>query len=148
MPYDEEYVAVCPVRAVEQWIDVGRAAGWDMTSGYLFFEISTRQRDTPVRDTLPISAAKMSATLKEYARAAGETQDFSLHSFRSGGAISRALTGDSLSTIMQRAYWKSPKTAWRYMRLMDVVAPGSEGTGMVEAVTSAQFATFNEFPLS
>ena len=34
------------------------------------------------------------------------------------------------------------------MRLMDVVDPGSEGTGMVEGVTSAQFATFNEFPLT
>ena len=34
------------------------------------------------------------------------------------------------------------------MRLMDVVAPAPEGTGMVEGVTSAQFATFNEFPLS
>ena len=31
---------------------------------------------------------------------------------------------------------------------MDVVAPGSEGTGIVERVISAQFATFNEFPLS
>ena len=102
----------------------------------------------PVKGYLPISTRKMSIKFKEYARAGGETQDFSLHSFRSGGAISRALAGDSSSTIMQRAYWKSPKTAWRYMRLMFVVAPGSEGTGTVGGVTSAQFATFNEFPLS
>ena len=58
-----------------------------------------------------------------------------------GGAISRALEGDSLSTIIQRAYWKSPKTAWQYVRLMDVVAPGSGKTEMVEeGVSSARFA--------
>lgn len=137
VPYDEKYVAVCPVRAVEQWITVGRAAGWDMTSGHLFFEISAKKNGKPTKGSLPISAAKMSAKLKEYAREARETQYFSLHSFRSGGPISRALAGDSLSTIMQRAYWKSPKTA-----------PGSERTGMVEGVPSAQFTKLNEFPLS
>ena len=64
VPYDEKYVAVCPVRAVEQWIAVGRAAGWDMTSGYLFFEISTGPNVRPVKGSLPISAAKMSTKLK------------------------------------------------------------------------------------
>ena len=64
VPYDEKYVAVCPVRAVEQWIAVGRAAGWDMTSGYLFFEISTGPNGRPVKGSLPISAAKMSTKLK------------------------------------------------------------------------------------
>lgn len=71
-----------------------------------------------------------------------ERQAFSLHSFRSGGAVSRALAGDSLSTIMQRAYWKSPKTAWRYMRLMEVIAPGLEGTDKIEGVTEHLHSTF------
>lgn len=39
---------------------------------------------------------------------------------------------------MQKAYWKNPKTAWRYMRLMEVVAPGSSGEGMVNGVTETQ----------
>lgn len=94
-----------------------------MTCGYLFFEISTKQQGMPTKNSLPFSTTKMSKRLKEYAKAAGETRDFSLHSFRSGGAISRALAGDSLSKIMQRACWKSPKTAWRYMILLEVVAP-------------------------
>ena len=33
VPYDEEYVAVCPVRAVTQLIDIGNSVGWDMTGG-------------------------------------------------------------------------------------------------------------------
>ena len=36
VPYDEEYVAVCPVRAVTQLIDIGKGVGWDMTGGSCF----------------------------------------------------------------------------------------------------------------
>ena len=75
-----------------------------MTGGYLFPEISCGRDDKAIRGSLPISAAKMSAALKKYAQAAGEKQEFSLHSFQSGGALARALAGDTLSTIMQRAY--------------------------------------------
>ena len=106
-----------------------------MAGGHLLSAISCGRNDKAIRGSLPISAAKMSAALKKYAQAVGETQEFSLHSFRSGGALTRALAGDSLSTVMQRAYWKNPKTAWRYMRLMEVVAPRSEGSGMVAGIT-------------
>ena len=34
------------------------------------------------------------------------------------------------------------------MRLMEVVAPGSEGSGMVEGITEDQYRQLNEFPLS
>ena len=46
------------------------------------------------------------------------------------------------------SYWKNPKTSWRYMRLMEVVAPGSGGSGMVEGITEDQYRQLNEFPLS
>ena len=72
--YNEEYVAVCPVRAVTQLVDIGKGVGWDMTGGYLFSEISCGRDGRPIRGSLPISAAKMSTALKKYARAAGETQ--------------------------------------------------------------------------
>ena len=113
VPYDEKYVAVCPVRAVTQLINIGKGVRWDMTGGYLFSKISCGRNGKAIRGSLPISAAKMSAALKKYAQAVGETQEFSLHFFRSGGALTRTLAGNSLSTVMQRAYWKNPKTAWR-----------------------------------
>ena len=148
VPYDGDYVAVCPVRAVTQLIDIGKGVGWDMTGGYLFSEISCGRDGKAIRGSLPISAAKMSAALKKYAQAAGETQEFSLHSFRSGGAPTQTLAGDSLSTVTQRAYWKKSRTAWRYMRPMEVVDPGSEGSGMVEGTTEDQYRQLNEYPLS
>lgn len=148
IPYDDEYVAICPVRAVERLVEIGKRVGWDTTSGFLFSDISEKAQGGAPRGSLPVTTSKMSEALKRYAKAVGETQGFSLHSFRSGGAVTRALAGDSLSTIMQKAYWKNPKTAWRYMRLMEVVAPGSEGAAMVEGVSEDQYRQLNEFGLS
>ena len=108
-------MTLCPVRAVEQYVDIGKALGWDMSTGYLFPEISERG-SVPKRGSKPVAASHMILKLREYAKPANVDQDFTVHSFRSGGAISRALAGDSLESIMQKAYWKNPKTAWRYMR--------------------------------
>lgn len=149
VPYDKEYVTICPVRAVETLIEVGKQVQWDMSGGYLFSQVSENAQGELQRGSLPVTTAQMSKALKGYALAVGITQDFSLHSFRSGGAIARALAGESLSSIMERAYWKDPKTAWRYMRLMEVLAPGaSEGMDAVKGISEEQFRHLNEFPLS
>ena len=71
-----------------------------------------------------------------------------MHSFRSGGAISQALAGETLASIMQRAFWKRPSTVWIYMRLMQVVAPGSESQEMIKGISEEQFRHINGFPLS
>ena len=147
--YDNQSLAICPVRAVEQYIRIGSAVGWDMTKGYLFPTITPGTgKSGPRRGTSPLSAAQMTRSLKTYAIAAGERGEFSMHSFRSGGAISQALAGDDITSIMQRAFWKRPNTAWRYMRSMQVVAPGSEAQSMVKGITEEQFRYINEFPLS
>lgn len=49
---------------------------------------------------------------------------------------------------MQKAYWKNPEIAWKYMKLMEVVAPGSGGEGTVHGVTKEQYRELNEFSLS
>ncbi|CAM9646805.1 unnamed protein product, partial [Sphacelaria rigidula] len=123
VPYDELYPATCPVRAVEQRVKVGTSMGWNMTRGYLFPQIDT-STTTPTRGSTPMPAAQMTATLRQRGMDAGIKCPFSMHSFRSGGAVSRALAGDYLKKIMQKAFWKRPSTAWRYMRLMEVVDPG------------------------
>ena len=87
---------------------VGRHAGWDMSKGYVVTTISQR-RETAVRGPEPISAKQMTAILKKYAKEIGEVQAFSMHSFRSGGALSRTLVGESLATNVQKAYWKIPR---------------------------------------
>ena len=122
-----------------------------MTKGYLFPTITNGNGKTgPRRGNSPLSAAQMTRSLQAYATSAGKKNNKknSMHSFRSVGAISQALAGEDLTTIMQRAFWKRPSTAWRYMRLMQVVAPGSEAHSMVAGVSEKQFRYINEFPLS
>ena len=36
VPYDADYIGICPVRAVEQFVEVGKHVGWDMSTGYMF----------------------------------------------------------------------------------------------------------------
>ena len=80
--------------------------------------------------------------------AARENQDFSMLSFRSGEAVSRACAGEDVSTIMQKKpFWKSPKTAWRYMRLAGVLSLGTTRHTKVPGITDEQYTLINEFPL-
>ena len=147
--YNHDCLATCPVTAVEQLVAIGSAIGWDMTRGYLFPSISRdAEGGAPIRGKAPMSAAEMTHALKSHARAAGEKADFSMHSFRSGGAITRALRGEDLSSIMERAFWKRPSTAWRYMRIMEVVSPGAVGNAVVKGVSAEQYRQINEFSLS
>ena len=90
----------------------------------------------------------MTKALKVHARNAGERTARTMHSFTPGGALTRALTGKDLPTVMQRAFWKKPSTAWRYLRLMEVVIPGSVRNSMVTGVSPEQYREINEFGLS
>ena len=149
VPYEESELSIFPVRAVEQWVAVATWAGWDMTKGYLFPRIDRMEgSQTPIiKAKQRVTTQSMSQELKKYAKQAGEWQDFSVHSFRSQGAIVRALTGDSLEPMMQKACWTDSKTTWRYMRLMEMISPGAGGEGMVPGVTEEQYRELNEFSL-
>lgn len=149
VPYDEKYISTCPILAIEQFVAVGTHVGWDMSKGYLFPNISVEEKTgQPVRGTKSLTRAQMTSLLKASAKAARVSGDFTMHSFRSGGAVSRSLAGDDLSTVMQRAFWKSPKTAWRYMQLAKVTSPGTTGFNSIPGVSEAQYREINEFPLS
>ena len=53
----------------------------------------------------------MTEVLKAHARDARERTAFTMHSSRSEGALTRALAGEDLPTVMQHASWKKPSTA-------------------------------------
>ena len=146
--YDTKRMTTCPIRAIEQYIAVGTALGWNMRQGYLFPRISRRPNTgAPIKGKTSILAPDTTKALKVHARNAGERTAFTMHSFRSGGALTRALTGEDLPLVIQRAFWKKPSTAWRYLRLMEVLIPGSVGNSMVAGV-SPEYREINEFGLS
>ena len=147
--YNHDCLGTCPVTAVEQLVAIGSAIGWDMTRGYLFPSISRdAEGGAPIRGKALMSAAEMTHALKSHARAEGEKADLSMLSFRSGGAITRALRGEDISSIKKRAFWKRLSTAWRYMRTMEVVSPSAVGNAVVKGVSAEQYRHINEFPLS
>ena len=138
--YGTKRMSTCPIRAVKQYIAVGTALGWNMAQGYLVPRISRRPNTgAPIRGKTSISAPDMTKALKVHARNAGERNTFTMHSLRSGGALTRALAGEDLPTVMQRAFWKKPSTAWRYLRLMELLIPGWVGNSMVTWVSPEQY---------
>ena len=147
--YNHECLATCPVTAVEQHFAIESAIGWDMTRGYLFPSISRdAEGGAPIRGKALMSAAEMTHALKSHARAAGEKVDFSMHSFRSGGDNHKGPERGGPLLIMERAFWKRPSTAWRYMRIMEVVSPGTVGNAVVKGVSAEQYRQINDFSLS
>ena len=50
-----------------------------------------------------------------------------LHGMRSGCAISLALSGTDLGTIMDHVSWKTTSTARHYIKLNQVLHPGGAG---------------------
>lgn len=90
----------------------------------------------------------MSVALKLYVSKRGGTEFVSALVQMGGGRYHEHLADGSLSSIMRKAYWKNSKPAWRYMRLMEVVAPGSGGGGMVQKVAEAQYRKINELSRS
>ena len=140
--YGTKRMTTCPIRAVEQYIAVGTALGWNLTQGYLFPRISRRPNTgAPIRGKTSISVPDMTKALKVHACNAGERTAFTMHSFRSGGALTRALAGEGLPTVMQRAFWKKPSTAWRYLKLVEaeVLISGRVGNSMVTGVCPEQY---------
>ena len=86
--YDTKRMTTCPIRAVEQYIAVGTALGWNMTQGYLFPRIFRRPNTgAAIRGKTPMSAPNMTKALKVHARNAGERTALTMHPFRSGGVL-------------------------------------------------------------
>lgn len=92
-------------------VAVESCVGWDTTKEYLVLpSMGDKGTDNPERGRTAVTARCVSLALKKHAKGAGETHEFSPHSFRSGGAISRALAGEILShspsCITPRVYGK------------------------------------------
>ena len=82
--YGTRRMTTCPIRAVEQYIAMGTALGWNMTQGYLFPRVSRRPNTgAPIRGKTSISAPDMTKALKVHARYAGERTAFTMNAPRS-----------------------------------------------------------------
>ena len=72
----------------------------------------------------------------------------SIHSLRAGSAITKLLEGQSLKKVMYDAYWKNPSTAWRYIKLLQVVFPFKDSGVEMDAISPEDYGTLNSTPLT
>ena len=88
--------ALCPVRAIEEYAAFARRLGVSLIQGYLFRP--TDQKEHVVDKPLSSAAAehRLQLYLKEARIDAWET----LHSFRSGCALTLAFSGSALADLM------------------------------------------------
>ena len=112
---------ICPVRAIENYIIVSQNIGVELRHGFLFRPTSPQGN---ILDK-PLSSSTAESRLKFYLGQAKIDEGETLHSFRSGCALTLAFTGSPLADIMCHVGWKSSATASYYMKLADVLRAGA-----------------------
>ena len=110
---------ICPTRGIERYIEVTRDIRVDLTCGYLFRPTTP---DFGIKNA-PFTSSAAESRLKSYLKEMNADDGETLHGFRSGCAITLALTGADLAEIMDHVGWTRRHTALYYMQLAKVLNP-------------------------
>lgn len=121
-------VLICSMKGIELYTDVARQIGINLTISYLFCPTTT---DNGMRDE-PLSTTTAEARLKLYLREMKANEGKMLHGFRSGCAITLALTGTDLSEIIEHVSWARRHTAFYYLQLAKVLNPSVASARLAE----------------
>ena len=111
---------LCPIKGIETYVAIAQELGISLSSGHLFR--ATNQQGHIVDKPLLSSTAE--SRLKKYLRDAHIDNGETLHSFRSGCAVTLALSGSPLADVMSHVGWMNSKTALYYLKLADVLRAG------------------------
>jgi len=145
LPPDTQDPDCCAVAILDEYVRFARDMGLDMCSGYLFFNIDNKLQ--PINGKM--DSTEMSLNLKKYIKLVGldlqQDLPVSLQSYRAGGAISKFLDGVPMQKVMSDAIWKEPKTAWKYMKILQVLKPFQSTTPVF---TPEMYHVVNTLPLS
>ena len=97
---------MCPVTAMDEYVrgaaDLGVRLGGH--GRYLFPPC----RDGRVCAGGPLKSAQLNDDLRYWLTRCQIFDGETVHGMRSGGSIEKSLSGESLHSVMQLAYWKSP----------------------------------------
>lgn len=112
--------SLCPVKAIETYIAVSAELGMTLRNGFLFRPTNAQGHVV----NKPFTSSSAEARLRLYLKEAGLDEGETLHSFRSGSAITLALSGSQLADIMDHVGWQSNSMALYYLKLAQVLRPG------------------------
>ncbi|CAG2246538.1 unnamed protein product [Mytilus edulis] len=124
---------ICPVKALERYVEGARALGVDLRFGYLFRTLSKNRKD--VTDN-PVSSNAMYDRLRKYLKKLDIYDGETPHGIRGACAITLALSGGSTSDVMQHIGWSSSSSYQRYSRLSSMVGRGSVSSIMANTGVS------------
>ena len=150
VPDDANDPWYCPVKLMEEYVRFGATIGVNMSVGYLYTKIDSACR----RDLERLSTSHLNARFKFYLHRAGMDNcnqgdlKLSIHSLRAGSAITKLLEGQSLKKVMYDAYWKKLSTAWRYIKLLQVVFLFKDFGVEMDAISPEDYGTLNSTPLT
>ena len=131
---------ICPIRGIECYMEVTRDMRVDLTRGYLFRPVTP---DLGIKDA-PFSSSAAESRLKSYLREMNAGDGETLHGFRSGCAITLALTGADLAEIMDHVGWSRRHTALYYMQLAKVLNPAGASARLASSVGSEPSASWQD----
>ena len=146
VPDDNNDPWYCPVKLMEDYVCFGTAIGGNMSLLYTKIDSACRQ------DVEWLFTSHLNVRFRYYLHRAGMDNcnqgdlKLSIHSLRAGSAITKLLEGKSLKRVMCYAYWKNPSTAWRYIKLLQVVLPFKD-FGM-DAISPEDYGILNSTPLT
>ena len=112
---------LCPVKAIETYFAEESALWVSVTNGYLFRPTNPQGHIV----NKPFTSSSAEVCLKLYLKEAQIDEGETLHRFRSGSAITLALSGSQLAHIMSHVGWNNEETALYYMKLAEVLRVGS-----------------------
>lgn len=122
----------CPVRGLETYFKISRDIKIDISRGFLFRSVSKSGGITPRALEPGAVQARLDMYCKEL-EGCLSAKRFTLHGFRSGAAISMALSGVRLEHIMDHVGWKSSRTALHYIKLDRVMNPEGAAARLANA---------------
>ena len=112
---------LCPVKAIETYVAVASELRITLSNGYLFRPTNHQGHIA----NKPLTSSSAEARLKYYLKDAKIEEGETLHGFRSGSAITLALSGSQLADVMSHVGWSNKGTALYYMKLAEVLREGS-----------------------
>jgi site-specific recombinase XerD len=106
------YTKICPVEAMQQYLEWGAHLGLNLQQGYIFRLVS-KQREVSHNRFNSAAAYKQ---LKSYLQSLGINEGETPHGIRGGSAISLVASGATESEVMAHVGWKSQESYSHYTR--------------------------------
>ena len=124
-------LSLCPVTAIEVYISVSELLGISLRQCYLFRPTTPSGEVAVIPLDSSAAQSRLSTYVQELPLVFGNRR-VTLHGLRSGCAISLAMSGVDLQTVMDHVGWKTPSTARHYLRMERVLQTGGAGDSLAE----------------